>query len=286
MTAIGKLLALLNLVAGLGILTWSVGIYVERPGWFEPVPDAAVDKGSSPLGFAQMKAEAEALARAAGVASEAWGVNLAALEDREKVRVERRAYYDERRRWAHKGHPKDPVDKDNPKSAGKGFYEPVRVDDELPKLRADLKAAEDKGLTDAAVKLRGDVRRLALAAGLYDLRPDPATGLPRGKPSVGTDGRPLPGLDGLLVTVSDDVAAIKNLNEEAKLQRDRFDELSTQARATQARVIAMGVIRDSVQAELFFLSTYEVNVFETRETVLRRERQLRGRLKVLGFNDP
>ena len=57
-------------------------------------------------------------------------------------------------------------------------------------------------------------------------------------------------------------------------------------RATQARVIAMGVIRDSVQAELFFLSTYEVNVFETRETVLRRERQLRGRLKVLGYNDP
>ena len=36
MTAIGKLLALLNLVAGLGVLTWSVSVYVQRPGWFDP----------------------------------------------------------------------------------------------------------------------------------------------------------------------------------------------------------------------------------------------------------
>jgi len=41
-----------------------------------------------------------------------------------------------------------------------------------------------------------------------------------------------------------------------------------------------------VQAELFFLSTFEVNVFETRETVFRRERQLRDRLRTLGINDP
>jgi hypothetical protein len=48
----------------------------------------------------------------------------------------------------------------------------------------------------------------------------------------------------------------------------------------------MGVIRDSAQAEVFFLSTFEVNVFETRETVFRRERQLRARLKGLGILDP
>ena len=285
MTAIGKVLALLNLVGGLAILTWAVGVYVERPGWFEPAPEG-VDKGNSPLGFAQMKAEGDALARGAGVASEAWGTHMKALEEREKVRADRRAANADRLRWAHKGHPKHPVDKDNPKSAGVGFYEPVRVDDGLPKLRADLKAAEDKGQTDVALKLRDDLRRLTLVSGLYDLRPDPITGLPRGKPAVGTDGLPLPGLDGLLDTVSDDVVAIKNLNEEARLQRETFDQLSTQVRATQGRAISMGVIRDSVQAELFFLTTFEVNVFETRETVLRRERQLRGRLKVLGFNDP
>ena len=48
----------------------------------------------------------------------------------------------------------------------------------------------------------------------------------------------------------------------------------------------MGIIRDNTQAELFFLSTFEVNVFETRETVFRRERQLRDRLKILGIVNP
>ena len=46
------------------------------------------------------------------------------------------------------------------------------------------------------------------------------------------------------------------------------------------------MIRDSIQSEWFFLSSFEVNVYETRETVLRRERQLRNRLKALGVVDP
>ncbi len=250
MTAIGKILALLNLVAGLGILTWSVSVYVERPGWFDPAPDGPADKGNSPVNFAQMKAESDALARSAGVASEAWGVHLKVLEEREKLRAERRAAYAVRLNWAHKGHPKDLVDKDNPKSAGKGFYEPV---------------------IDSSTKLHD----MTLVAGL-----------PKGKAAVGTDGSPLPGLDRLLDTVSDDVAEIKNLNDQAKMQRDRYDDLGKQVRETERRAIAMGIIRDSVLAEKFFLETFEVNVFETRETVFRRERQLRARLKILGVIDP
>jgi hypothetical protein len=251
MAAIGKLLAVLTLVVSLGLLTWSVGIYVSRPGWFDPPPDGGIDKGNKPVGFAQLKAETESLNRAAAVASEAWGVHARLLDEREKYRAVRKAAFAERLRWGHKGNPRDPVDKDNPKSPGKGFYEPV---------------------VDSVTKL-------------YDMGLD-ARGLPKGRPVLGTDGNPLPGLDGLLDTLVSDVAAMKELNQQIAEGRKEYDKLSAQVGAMELRVVKMGVIRDNVQAELFFLSTFEVNVFETRETVLRRERQLRDRLRTLGINDP
>jgi hypothetical protein len=250
MTAIGKLLAVLTLVVGLGILTWSVGVYVSRPGWFNPPPEGGIDKGNNPVGFAQVKAEAEALTRSAGVASAAWGTHLKLLEEREKYRAERKAAYAQRLSWALKGNPKDLIDKDNPKSPGKGFYEPV---------------------IDPVSKLH-DLTTVA--------------GVPRGKAVLGTDGNPLPGLEGLLDSLAGDVTAMQEANKQILDGRKEYDKLGVQVAATEARAVKMGIIRDSIQAELFFLSTFEVNVFETRETVLRREKQLRASLKVLGINDP
>jgi len=250
MTAIGKLLAVLTLVVGLGILTWSVGVYVSRPGWFEKAPDGGIDKGNNPVSFDQVKVEAEALTRSAAVAGEAWGKHLKLLEEREKYRVARKAAYAERLRWALKGNPNDKIDKDNPKSPGKGFYEPV---------------------VDPASKL-------------YDLTT--VAGIPKGKAVLGTDGSPLPGLDGLLDSLVGDVTAMQELNKQIMDGRKEYDKIGVQVAATEVRAVKMGVIRDSVQAELFFLSTFEVNVFETRETVFRRERQLRSSLKVLGITDP
>jgi hypothetical protein len=249
MTAIGKLLVVLTLVVGLGIMTWSLGVYVERPGWFDPPPEGA-DKGSGPAGFKQLEEEAKALTRSAAVASEAWGTNLKLLEERERYRAGRSAGYAERLRWAKKGNLKDPVDKDNPKSAGKGFYEPV---------------------IDPASKL-------------YDLTT--VAGIPRGKAVLGTDGTPLPGSDGLLDSLAGDTAAIQELNAQILKQRSLYKQLQVQVGETEVRVDKMGKIRDSVQAELFFLSSFEVNVFETRETVFRREKQLRNSLKVLGIGNP
>jgi hypothetical protein len=249
MTAIGKLLALLNLVAGIGLLTWSVGLYVQRPGWFAD-PSESVDKGNKPVSFKQVKAEADSLFRSAAVASEAWGTQLKLLEQREKYRADRRRGYAERLLWAHKGNPNDKIDKDNPKSPGKGFYEPV----------------------------------IEPGTKLYDL--STVAGLPKGKAVLGTDGSPLPGLDGLLDSISDDTKASLALNDEILKQEAEFDRLDKLVIDTEIRAIKMGVIRDSVQAELFHLSTFEVNVFETRETVFRRERQLRARLKILGITDP
>lgn len=247
MTAIGKLLAVLTLVAGLGILTWSVGVYAQRPSWFVPAGEG--DRGGQ-VTFAQLKAETDSLGRAAGVASAAWGAHLKLLDEREKYRADRKAAYAERLRWAQKGNPKDPIEPGNPKSPGKGFYEPV---------------------IDPATKLHD----LSLVGGV-----------PRGRAAVGGDGNPLPGLEGLLDSLGGDVTAIQDLNAQILAGRKEYDKLSGQVAATEIRALKMGVIRDSVTAELFYLSTFEVNVFETRATVFRREKQLRNALKVLGINDP
>lgn len=248
MTAIGKLLVVSALVAALAAMTWATTLYAERPGWFAEAADA--EKGQKPLNFKQMKAEIDALGRSAAVAGAAWGAHLKTLEAREKLRADRRAGYAERIRWAHKGNPRDPIDKDNPRAGGKGFYEPV---------------------IDPATRL-------------YDLTT--ADGVPKGKPVRGPDGSPLPGLDGLLGSITGDTEAINELNRQIVESRKEFDKVSVQVVDVEQRAIKMGVIRDSVQAELFFLQGFEVNVAETRETVFRRERQLRNRLKSLGLGEP
>ena len=76
------------------------------------------------------------------------------------------------------------------------------------------------------------------------------------------------------------------IGKEVHQQRGLFDEKSKTVSDTEKKLLATTVIRDSIQSEWFFLSSFEVNVYETRETVLRRERQLRNRLKALGVVDP
>jgi hypothetical protein len=250
MTAIGKLLALLLFVVGLALLTWAVGVYGQRPGWFGEPPEGGVDKGHNPVTFKGLKAEIDGLNRGAAVASDLWGTNLKALEETEKLRADRRKGYALRLQWAKTGNPRDLNDPANPKS-GTGFYAPV-VD---PKLN------------------------------LYDLSLD-ATGKPKGEPILSNEGKPLPGLSGLLASVAGDVKEIEELVKQTAEQRALFDELSKEVIATERKVIAMNTIRDSIQGELFFLSTFEANVYETRATVLRREDQLRKRLRALGVIDP
>src|SRR5262249_31870946 len=135
-------------------------------------------------------------------------------------------------------------------SPGKGFYEPV-VDTNLK---------------------------------LYDL--GLVGGIPKGKAVIGTDGNPLPGLEGLAGSISGDTAEIAKLVDDTLAAREELNKLNAQVAAAEVRLLKMGEIRDQVQSELFFLSTFEVNVFETRETVFRREKQLRNRLKGLGITDP
>jgi hypothetical protein len=245
MTFIGKVLAILNLIIGLGILSWSTSVYFQRPSWFDPIAEGGPDKGSDPKAFSQLKTEAEALTRVANVASGTWGVNLKALETLEDRRDKRVAEYAKRLEWAHKG--KDGKD---------AFFKPLFEKDASGKETSVLKLYE----VDAAGKYTQLI----------------------GEPIVGPDNKPLKGADTLLTNFSGDVQKVKDLSALIVKHRDKYAELTVEIEKDEKRLQKMIVIRDAVQGELFYLSSFEVNVYETRETVLRRQKQLVLRLMELG----
>jgi hypothetical protein len=228
MTLIGKLLAYLNLIVGLGILSWSVIIYSHRPGWFGPVPEA-IGPRQYPENFAQMKAEAESLAKLATEASRNWGTQRKILEELEKNRAERRTAYEERLKWAMNGDAK-----------GNGFYEPVYE--------------KDSGLLDLSTV---------------------------GPPIKGSDNLPLKGAEKLLANFQNDVNEVVKYDKQIRKNRDDILAISKEVAQTEERLRSMTDIRESIQTELFFLVSFEVNVYETRETVFRRKKQLMSRLDEL-----
>jgi hypothetical protein len=231
MTALGKILAFVNLVIAMAMLAWSVSTYSLRPGWFDPKSEGGYPTGAEAENFALLKDEIDNLGRAATAASTEWGAQRARLEGLEKLRAARQKGYAERLEWARNG---------NPAKEGAGFFAPVY---------------DSRGMLDLSVL---------------------------GDPILGDDNRPLQGVNKLGTGVAADVREVVRLSQENSKNRDLFKEKGTQILDTESRLLKMGVIRDSVQAELFHLASFEVNVYETRETVLRRKKQLSGRLAELG----
>jgi hypothetical protein len=76
--------------------------------------------------------------------------------------------------------------------------------------------------------------------------------------------------------------AMKDIEKRLK----EYDALGVAIKGEEERLLKMMEIRAAVTAELSYLSSFEVNVYETRETVLRRQRQLRLRLAELGLPKP
>jgi hypothetical protein len=89
MTLFGKILAVLELILGVGIAVASASLYANRPGWFDPAPDAGVDKGNHPVSFPALSAEIDSLSKAAANASKNWGDDYKLLTSREEARKER-----------------------------------------------------------------------------------------------------------------------------------------------------------------------------------------------------
>jgi hypothetical protein len=230
MTLLGKLLTYLNVLVGLGLLTWAVSAFLLRPGYFDPAPDpATVEKGSSPVTFDGLKKDADAYFRLANSSGGALGESFRALEQLEERREARRRAYAQRLDWARNGiRPKDPL--------SPGFF-----------LEKD--------------------------PGVIPKEPEPA--------EKGPDDKPLRGADTLEKQRAADVQALIDLSADVAKARLRYAELTKEIVRNDARLAAMTAIRDEVQAEAFYLAAVEVNVYEARETVLRRKRQLDGRLAQL-----
>lgn len=229
MTLIGKLLALLNLLVGLGLLTWGTTTFFLRPGYFDAPPEV-VDKGNTPVTFKGSAKEVDAAFRQANLASGAWGEGFKALADLEDRRDARRAAYKTRLKWAESGNPDDRLI---------GFYKEA-----------------DPGVLPKGGKFE--------------------------TPVEGPDNLPLKGASVLEKQLADDVAAVAKLAEQVEQARKRYAALGLEIVRNEARLWAMTTIRDDVQAEAFYLAAVEVNVYETRETVFRRKRQLDRRLAELG----
>jgi hypothetical protein len=233
MTLIGKLLAVVNLLIGIALVTWSVSLYTQRPGWFDKKAEGGVSAGQYPMSFESLKEEIDLLGRAATAASGNWGAQRKVLDDLEKKRADRQKEYAVRLDWTQNG---------NPNKDGAGFFEPV----------------------------------YEARSGLLDLTTV-------GEPIKGSDNLPLKGVGKLGATFNADVEKAAAQTKLITNYRDQFKALGIEILNTEKRLLKIGEIRDSVQAELFYLETFEVNVYETRETVLRRKRQLTSRLAELGL---
>lgn len=102
-------------------------------------------------------------------------------------------------------------------------------------------------------------------------------------PSIkGTDEKPLKGSEKLLTNFGADIDEIEKLTKAIVKSRDEFAVIRGQILRVEQQLLKMTDIREEVQSELFFLSSFELNVYETRETVLRRKKQLDARLSELG----
>lgn len=234
MTAFGKALAFLNLVAGIGLAMWSVTVYTNRPPYFDPVPEA-IDKGNTPESFKMLAGEIDSLTKAATAAAGAWGEGLKAVEEREKARAYRQGKLAVRLKYAAEG---------DPAKNGAGFTELVE---------------------DPATKLI-DVDKF----GAVVLGPPP---------SGETAGQPLRGADRLLDTYNKDVAEIARLAAESKAQRLEERKVAAEVQQTEVRYLKQSDIRENLVNEFAFLSASEVFVYEDRETVFKRKKQLERQLE-------
>lgn len=148
------------------------------------------------------------------------------------------------------------------------------------KLAARLKVARD-----------GDPKT---GIGFTELLEDPVTKLidvdKVGPPVLGppppgeTAGQPLRGADKLLEFANRDASEIARIAAESKALRLEEKDLQVQVQAVETKYLKQTDIRENLHAEFTFLSAFEVTVYEDRETVFKRKKQLQRQLE--RFNPP
>lgn len=99
MSGFGKLLAFLNLFAGVTLLAWSVSIYANRVDWLDSKTDAGTTEGQ----ITQMKKEIDRLSRAITDAQASYGTEAGEVAKLEAARDYRKLGYAQRLAQARTG---------------------------------------------------------------------------------------------------------------------------------------------------------------------------------------
>lgn len=99
MTGFGKLLAFLNLFAGVTLLAWSVSIYTNRVAWLDRKSDAGTTEGQ----ITKMKKEIDRLSRSIADAQASYGTEASEVARLEAARDYRRLGYAQRLTQARTG---------------------------------------------------------------------------------------------------------------------------------------------------------------------------------------
>ena len=252
MSLIGKLLAVLNLIVGIGMVMTATMLYTQRPYWFEAPPDGAVDRGNTPVSFKELTAEIDKLGKTATVATQNWGTAYKTLKDKEKVRKDRQAVYDRRMQVAWQGPVKAGARQDEREPVGAAFFTDV-IDDKT-------------GLIDTTQVL-------------MDKKGNPM-------PVLGPDNKPLRGADTLMdlhraevELAAGDGKMKKGLLQEIKALREEQVKLGESIVLAETRVQKQFLIREEVQLEVIFLKDFRINVGSNQETVYARKKQLEDRLR-------
>jgi hypothetical protein len=241
-TLLGKLLAFLNLVVGVALLAWTVSLYQHRPGWFDPLGEG--DKGVAKK--ADDSPSFAELKQEMDVLGRAAAVASDSWGKQKAILVAAEDRRDRRRKEFDRRIAWAKAG--NTDKGGAAFFKPVYEVDPTD----DTKTLSTLNINEV------------------------------GEAILGPDKQPLRGADTLSAAIVKEAALIVDLQGQIDKQYDVFDQLGNQIVKDEARLIKMTEIRESVQAELFYLSTFEVNVYETRSTVFRRHKQLTQRLTELG----
>jgi hypothetical protein len=104
-----------------------------------------------------------------------------------------------------------------------------------------------------------------------------------GPPPAGEkEGQPLRGADKLLDAFNRDTLEQDSLAAQSKALRLKERELAAEVQRAEGRYMKQTEIRENLNAEFSFLAGFEVTVYEDRETVMKRKRQLQRALEKFG----
>jgi hypothetical protein len=249
MTTLGKLLVFANLVFGVGAATWAAAVYTQRPGWFDPAPEAGT-RGETPPTFAALAAEIDTLGKAAASAGAAWAAQHDRLVRAEDTRAVRQAK----------------------------MFGGVVGGAKVPGLLAVARTGGYPKAGDAAFfNLKIDP-----ATKLLDLDPNPAE---KGVAVLGPDGQPLRGADTLLQRFNDDAAAITRAAAASKKLRAEQQQLGGVVADLEVRVLKQREIRENLRTEAAYLAGFEVNAAGQLDWAKTRRDQLARRLAAFGRKD-